>query len=75
MKIGTKLATKDGRIIGNAIVVGTGGDLIPGAFVIETDFGNLTTLSMVEIENWFHIGRVTDLARWKEDRARLRTTT
>ncbi|RWB08737.1 MAG: hypothetical protein EOQ39_19010 [Mesorhizobium sp.] len=69
METGTKLATKDGRVIGNAIVLAQKAE---DAWLIETDFGNVATLSASEIDAWFYVGPVTDLTRWLHDRELVR---
>lgn len=68
MDMGTKLATKDGRQIGNAIVLERLGEDL---WLIETDFGNTARLNVKEIDHWFYVGADTDLLRWLEDRKRL----
>lgn len=52
---GTVLNTKDGRKIGNAIVVEDGKFLQPGIIVYpcRTDFGNIVLLTENEIREWF----------------------
>jgi hypothetical protein len=57
--IGTRLCTKDGRLIGNGIVV----DILTfpigytsfTAYLVKTDFGNMVTMSMSQISNQFYI--------------------
>lgn len=57
--IGTRLCTKDGRLIGNGIVV----DILTfpigytsfTLYLVKTDFGNMVTMSMSQISNQFYI--------------------
>ena len=54
--IGTRLCTKDGRLIGNGIVI----DKItysPGfsLYLVKTDFGNVVTMSKHQIHNQFFV--------------------
>lgn len=56
---GTQLSTKDGRRVGNAVVVDDGswsGGLFQQWFfyVVVTDFGNKLELTAQEIEEMFH---------------------
>lgn len=70
---GQHLFTRDGRAIGNGIVIATRDD---GAVRIETDFGNGGQwLSPSEVEAWWWTThrdgqvRISDLDRWRRDRA------
>jgi hypothetical protein len=54
--IGTRLCTKDGRLIGNGIVV----DILTfslgfNMYLVKTDFGNLVTMHKSQIYNQFYI--------------------
>jgi len=71
MERGTLLHTKDGRKIGNAIIVEQASRESGPVFRIETDFGNKAVLTFDEIESVFFIGRVTDFDRWMRDRRTL----
>jgi hypothetical protein len=51
--INTILHTKDGRKIGNAIVVGHGGDEYN--WEVKTDYGNILYLTNNDIDNLFYI--------------------
>jgi hypothetical protein len=76
---GVTLMTKDGRTIGNAIVIketepsseamkdfirNTGQKL----WLIETDFGNRAKLTDNEINEWFHLGYPHDHDIWWDAR-------
>lgn len=52
--IGAQLCTKDGRKMGNAIVVGTKTAINMDALVIITDAGNMLTLTERELRESFH---------------------
>lgn len=76
MQIGQHLFTKDGRIIGNAIITETKQDPELGLLSrFQTDFGNGDSwLTLREIENWWWTERdgqpvISNLARWLHDRA------
>lgn len=79
LQVGQHLYTRDGREIGNAIVVDIH-DSPTGLLVdIETDFGNPgRKLNPAEVNSLFHVANadgdvaVSDLARWRADRADLR---
>lgn len=49
--VNTILHTKDGRVVGNAIVIAVDGEY----FKIKTDYGNLMTLTLREINEFFHV--------------------
>lgn len=51
MKVNTILYTKDGRLIGNAIII----EETDKFNVIKTDYGNVCILTDDEIINLFHI--------------------
>lgn len=72
MQVGQRLATKDGRVFGNGIVVRV--DMYPRDiyYLIETDFGNQMAMTDLEIIENFHIMEVTDLARWYKERNRCK---
>lgn len=75
LQIGQHLFTKDGRKVGNALIVGMKDDL----FQIETDFGNGGSwLSRQEIDGWWHteglqMGHpmISSVERWRSDRLEL----
>jgi len=50
VEINTILLTKDGRRIGNAIVIGKEGEMN----VVKTDYGNQVRLTDEEIDELFH---------------------
>lgn len=54
--INTILLTKDGRIIGNAIVVG----IRDGRVLIKTDYGNYTIFPIKELETYFYIDGIAE---------------
>lgn len=54
LPVNTTLLTKDGRRLGNALIVET----YRGQHVIKTDYGNRLDLSMAEITRYFYIGEV-----------------
>lgn len=81
---GVTLMTKDGRTIGNAIVVeqatpcklATIGGLPEylekteqKLWLVETDFGNRTKLTDREIAEWFNLGFQQSYATWLEARS------
>ena len=80
IKPGVTLLTKDGRQIGNAIVVERNGhtssfpgsrDYIP-LWKIETDFGNrIDKITEQEIHTLFTLGFERDYRTWAEDRRHL----
>lgn len=49
--VNTILHTKDGRMIGNAIIIAKSGEL----WTIKTDYGNECTLTLGEIDEQFYI--------------------
>lgn len=57
--IGTRLCTRDGRKIGNGIIIEVLnfpiGHTSYTAYLIKTDFGNLVTMDMYQIYNQFYI--------------------
>ena len=54
LKINDILYTKDGRFIGNAIVVGIKSmEGCATVYVLKTDYGNITEGTRVEIQNAF----------------------
>lgn len=63
------LHTKDGRKIGNAILVRTQ-QLAPFGTVyhIETDFGNRFCFTLKELEDQFYIGEARNYDDWRSDR-------
>lgn len=68
------LITRNGKNIGNAILVGAANDHQheEPLFLIETDFGNRTKLNWAEIEEWFTIGRCIPYEVWNQERHILR---
>jgi len=75
METGTVLLTKDGRKVGNAIVLRMETSYGLTYNVVKTDFGNIIKLKDSEIRELFYIDvpRVSEhsLSSWMEDRARL----
>jgi hypothetical protein len=74
---GKLLPTKDGRKIGNAVVVTSDA---PDRWLLETDFGNTLRLSYSELDSLFHLDfepeideQPRTLERWFADRLRLVT--
>lgn len=72
--LGQHLFTKDGRKIGNAIIIEVTPD---GLFRMETDFGNTgELLNAKEIEEWWHTTddhgnvRISEVCEWRKQRAR-----
>lgn len=59
---GVTLLTKDGRKIGNAIVISE--SPVDYFWVIQTDFGGIVRLSEKEIFNQFYLGFAANLAEW-----------
>ncbi len=51
LKIGTVLCTRDGRKIGNGIIL----DVDKPFYVIKTDFGNIIRLTKREIKELFRV--------------------
>lgn len=69
---GQHLFTRDGRIVGNAIITEVTPD---GHYRIETDFGRGgSLLSLKEIEAWWHTEdsegqpRISEVNQWREDK-------
>ncbi|MEA3212451.1 MAG: hypothetical protein QOE70_5508 [Chthoniobacter sp.] len=72
MKKGTQLHTRDGRKVGNAIVTRRKRHPVLGRlYAIETDFGNTAKLTLRELHELFHVGKRTNLKRWRSDRAKI----
>ena len=65
------LLTKDGRIIGNAIVVSKADTSLGVLYTIETDFGNTALLDEEEISAWFHWGEPMEYKAWNLRRREL----
>jgi len=69
------LFTKDGRRVGNGIIIG--GE--PSAYcddylyVIETDYGNTMKLNLKELEELYYLGHIVPYDQWKHDRTETRT--
>lgn len=70
INIGTVLHTKDGRKVGNAIVVQTidRGERPHPIHRILTDFGNEAWMTEREIRDLFHVRKNTSVKRWLRDR-------
>lgn len=71
--VGRLLHTRDGRQIGNAIIIGPceikdWGTVWP----VETDFGNRLNMTTGELLFCFHLGKHTSVKRWRQDRNALR---
>lgn len=70
--LGQHLFTRDGRIVGNAVVT----EVTPeGLIRMETDFGNGgSLLNAKEVAEWWHTTdaygavRISDVSRWRADR-------
>lgn len=64
------LYTKDGRKVGNAILIKHSGESFNGKplFLVETDFGNQLNLTTHEIDGWFNRGELMDYDQWKRAR-------
>lgn len=77
MKTGQHLFTKDGRIVGNAIIT----EVLPDSRVrVETDFGNGgSILNEREINDWWHVTdkegreRISGIEVWRREREFART--
>jgi hypothetical protein len=67
---GRLLWTRNGRRLGNAIVVGPAER--EDTWLCETDFGNQMRLTCPEIDELYHRGPRTYVARWYADREELR---
>lgn len=52
--IGTSLLTKDGRIIGNGVVI----NIHSLRYDIETDYGHKLMMTIEELKRLFYIGKV-----------------
>lgn len=61
MELNTILFTKDGRVIGNAIVIKNEG----GFNEVKTDYGNTCVMSDKEIEEVFYISDKEQLYKHK----------
>lgn len=75
LKLGQPLYTRDGRVVGNAIITNVSSD---GYCDIETDFGNTARrLSVQEVTDRWHLTDadgnvcVSELSRWRTDRRGL----
>lgn len=64
LKLNTILHTRDGRKIGNAIVIGFDSDRV----LIKTDYGNELKLTSDDITELFHDQQETT---WEEERIRI----
>lgn len=72
------LLTRDGRRIGNAILIKQTGLNHEGEplYQIETDYGNrICHINQIEIETLFWPGKETSYERWSRDREQLRKQT
>lgn len=57
----TALLTKDGRVVGNAIIT----DYLDGNYLITTDYGNKIKFSEKEVESQWYIGKVKNVSNHK----------
>lgn len=57
----TALLTKDGRIVGNAIIT----DYLDDNYLITTDYGNKVRFSEKELESQWYIGKVKNVSNHK----------
>lgn len=76
--VGQHLFTRDGRVIGNAIITEVTSQ---GLIRMETDFGNgRSLLNTAEVNEWWYTTdsggyvRVSNLSQWRKDREECRTT-
>ena len=67
---GRLLQTRDGKRVGNAIVIGPADR--EDTWLCETDFGNKMRLTRPEIDELYHRGHRTYVERWYADREELR---
>jgi len=56
MKLNTVLHTKNGKFIGNAIIVSV---TETENYLIKTDYGNVLSLNVSDIKKYFNIGEVS----------------
>lgn len=57
----TALLTKDGRVVGNAIIT----DYLDGNYLITTDYGNKIRFSEKEVESQWYIGKIKTVGNHK----------
>jgi hypothetical protein len=67
MKRGTILLTKDGRKIGNAIVLSKKEKDDWVFYTVKTDFGNVVTFTKYELKELFYIEKKSRFKRYTED--------
>lgn len=72
IEVGRVLFTKDGRKIGNAIVLNIEQVEDAPIVTIETDFGNIVKLTEDEVVKDFHEGHITIVNDWIEQRDYVR---
>jgi hypothetical protein len=77
--VGTHLFTKDGRVIGNAIITERKVDIPSAQWAYETDFGNTGVSTLAELQSRWHFVRndevqVTSVEEWRNDRKELLRT-
>lgn len=78
IEAGKRLFTKDGRKVGNGIVVGELDHNLEGlgeVWVVETDFGNVLRLTVTELSEFYHLSWAVpegpyphSLDEWRESR-------
>lgn len=56
IKVGDRMFTKDGRKVGNGIIVDVVLGLTDVAWAVETDFGNKMVLTEPELTEFYHVG-------------------
>lgn len=66
------LLTRDGWRVGNAIIFNVV-ERMGTFYEIETDFGNRMVLTAHEIAEWYTLGFVVEVERWRKDRDALRS--
>jgi len=72
MEKGTVLLTKDGRRIGNAIVLEKGVVFNTIVYLIKTDFGNVVRFTEDDIEKYFHMPtRKSKIEEWMANKLLL----
>jgi hypothetical protein len=72
IKVGTVLHTKDGRVVGNAVVIETTTSLFcETIYTIKTDFGNIINLTLFDIWDMFYVGEYQDVVEQLQEQIRL----
>lgn len=76
LPLGLHLATRDGHVCGNAVLIRIKESNGAKLYTYETDFGSIgCNLTRAELETRFHlvnklgVMRVHDVSKWREDRA------